>query len=308
VAQAGHINIGGTAIAGKVRVGTSIAGGALVRVEDTTGTGGVYSKSTGNGVYSESSGLVGSLIGGQFIARSTTGRGVIGSATALTGSTRGGIFDSKSTTGVGVYGLSSALSGTGVGVIGSATAATGTAIVAINPNAGTRVELAGPNGAVHIASGTMTKDYGSGNRGAIPIAYGTISDSGTLFDAGTANWSVVKSSVGDYKVTITGENYTFGPYVAVANSTYGGSVSPYSTGGQLGLQIWSDTGTLVDKYVSFVVFKSIPGALYPPTPNHGFKDDFVWAKKRPADFAKYKIACRRAEKLAMANTTPPVNP
>ena len=77
VAQAGHININGTAIAGKVRVGTSIAGGALVRVDDTTGTGGVYSKSTGNGVYSESSGLIGSLIGGQFIARSTTGRGVI---------------------------------------------------------------------------------------------------------------------------------------------------------------------------------------------------------------------------------------
>jgi len=282
-AETGHTNISGTAISGKVRVGTSIAGGALLRVEDASGSGGVYSKSTGNGLYSESSGAAGSLIAGQFVARSTTGRGVIGSATALTGSTRGGIFDTKSTTGVGVYGLSSALAGTGVGVYGAATAATGTAVVASNPNAGTRVELAGPNGAAYVGTGMVTKNYKSNAVNAIPIAYGYVGSNGNI-RSGSGNFTVTKNGTGRYDILIEGYALLYNEVSNIVTLAQGdgecrtGSIHP-----KLIVFTANSSGADLDSDFQFVTFKD-SGFTSLDVPHHGFSTDNEWAEKRPKEF------------------------
>src|SRR5947207_378326 len=69
--QSGSLNISGTAIAKRIRVGTTAASGARIRVDDTIGAGGVYSKSNANGVTGWSTALSGQVSGGLFLSDST---------------------------------------------------------------------------------------------------------------------------------------------------------------------------------------------------------------------------------------------
>lgn len=127
VAQVGHLNINGTAIAGTVRgghvFGNSTLGSGVV-------SGGDFrSASTGGrGVYGLATAAAGSTTGGMFTSLSTSGRGVFGSATATSGVTFGGRFEVSSTSGRGVYGVALSPTGSTSGVYGVSNSTSGTGV------------------------------------------------------------------------------------------------------------------------------------------------------------------------------------
>lgn len=129
--QNGNFSVKGTGVIGKVRVGTTVAGGSLIRAEDASTVGGAYFRSKGTGVYAANTSATGLGIGGSFASSSTGGRGVYGDALAGTGATRGGLFRSMSTIGVGAYGLAQSPSGETFGLVGESKSNEGTGVKGI---------------------------------------------------------------------------------------------------------------------------------------------------------------------------------
>lgn len=110
VAEVGHSNITGTAIAGKVQATSALlldpSVSGLIKVGSfRTGS------SSGTGVWGEAFSTTGTTYGGEFFSKSTIGMGVRGVQTHPSGTTWGGSFEAYSTAGTGVRGQSYATSG-----------------------------------------------------------------------------------------------------------------------------------------------------------------------------------------------------
>lgn len=89
----------------------------------------------------------------------------------------------------------------------------------------------------------------------LPIAYGNVSDLGTL-NVGSSNLTVSKTSTGFYTVTISGESFFYTDYIVIATPIYPAiSLRTNSGGGNLIINTYNESGTLVDSDFSFVVYK-----------------------------------------------------
>lgn len=97
----------------------------------------------------------------------------------------------------------------------------------------------------------------TGSSNLVPIAFGTISSTGSIIN-GTGNFSVSRTSSGIYEITITGETYNFTTHVAmvtVINPSGSSEVATSAPGGKLQVIIGTSTGVLNDRYFQFVVYK-----------------------------------------------------
>jgi hypothetical protein len=92
----------------------------------------------------------------------------------------------------------------------------------------------------------------------IPIAWGNVSPTGFVqLNSSTGNFTVERSTTGIYLITITGEEYQFQNYSALATPV---SSSPFiaTTGSgadQLQVYIYNTTGARADCHFNFVVYK-----------------------------------------------------
>jgi len=161
----------------------------------------------------------GNAVGGFFETLSTTGRAIVGSASATSGVNYGGYFGTPSSGGTGVYGEATSSTGSGIGgqflslsdtgIAGQFTAsgASGTAGKFVNSTEGTTTLIGAPGTAI-ATNGYVFREYVSGSyRAAIPIAYGSISSTGTI-RGGSGNFTVTRAAAGTYDVTVTGNSFT----------------------------------------------------------------------------------------------------
>lgn len=225
-AQTGHLNITGRALAGGgVGVGTN-PNTARVQVKETGTAQGVRADTnSGVAVYGATTATTGSAPGGYFTNKSAGGAAVVGDAQSLTGSTIGGLFYNRSANGIGISGRQLKTDGTGAAVQGTAASPNGTGVRAVNASTGDSAELAGPNGAIMAKGDGIYNEYVSGSRRpAIPIAYGVVSSSGNIFNAGSGNWTVTRPSTGVFQIDVQG--------VSLSESQYSAIYSPNTASGQ----------------------------------------------------------------------------
>jgi len=219
--QTGHLNIDGTATVGKLRIGTNL-NGAKVRVEDASGQGALYGKSTGTGVFGGNIAATGVAIGGEFSSTSTTGRGVYGLASASSGLTRGGLFESRSPNGVGVYGLATAPPQSyGIGVYGESKGNSGKGVVGVANTVGATV---GVEGDAMSAAGTgMIANSGWKGLDATGPYFGVLATCDDTFSANVLHTAVYG----------TGINHGTGPSFGIygKSNAIGGGTS-YAVSGQ----------------------------------------------------------------------------
>jgi hypothetical protein len=92
----------------------------------------------------------------------------------------------------------------------------------------------------------------------VPIAYGSIAANGILF-ANSGNFTVSKTGIGFYEITITGENYYFLDYITNATVMPPGFsprfISVSSVDNKLIINVFDLSGALADSSFSFVTFK-----------------------------------------------------
>jgi hypothetical protein len=121
------------------------------------------------------------------------------------------------------------------------------------------VDLAGPNGAINTA-GFLHREYTvSTPSAAIPIAYGSISATGTI-NGGTGNFTVSQAATGQYDITVNGETYS--------NNTFTVSITPVTNspritgvadaGAGFRVNMWNLAGTLVDNAFHFTIWTADP--------------------------------------------------
>ncbi len=112
--------------------------------------------------------------------------------------------------------------------------------------------------------GTEVNRAAQGTADLIPIAYGVVSSTGTITNAGTGNWSVTSSSTGIYDITITSETYTSDNYMTqitprfLTTSTGASNVRAASigdSGGKLRIHIKDGVGAFSNSTFHFIVYK-----------------------------------------------------
>ena len=88
-----------------------------------------------------------------------------------------------------------------------------------------------------------------------PIAYGVVNPNGVEFNK-SSNVLVTHSNTGEYKVTISGEDYFYQNYICNATIIDDfGFIRATSVDGKILIKIKDSTGADADMYFSFVVFK-----------------------------------------------------
>jgi len=97
----------------------------------------------------------------------------------------------------------------------------------------------------------------TGTANLVPIAYGNIASTGFI-QAGSGNFTCSRFTTGFYIITITGEDYQFQQYIAVATAI--GSTTPIicttgSGSGSLQVFTYSTAGVRTDSNFHFVVYK-----------------------------------------------------
>lgn len=116
------------------------------------------------------------------------------------------------------------------------------------------------NGTINISSNTgeVNNSAKTGAANLVPIAYGSITNTGTILNVGTGNftvtWDVANSR---YLITIIGESYHFSNYITTVTpiSSANLSTATNSVGGDLVVTIYNSTNTKVQNSFQFVVFK-----------------------------------------------------
>ena len=120
-------------------------------------------------------------------------------------------------------------------------------------------------GNVNMGAGNVNMGTGEINRTAqgaadlIPIAYGTVDSDGTVWDAGTGNWTASWNSVSKWvEITITGESYDYQNYTTVITPLFEPRmVSTTSNNNNLVVEMWLPSGAkdTDGNPFSFVVYK-----------------------------------------------------
>ncbi len=112
--------------------------------------------------------------------------------------------------------------------------------------------------------GTEVNRTAQGTADLIPIAYGVVSSTGTITNAGTGNWSVTSSSTGIYDITITSETYISDNYMTQitprylntsTGANYVRAASFGDNGGKLRIHIKDGVGTFSNTTFHFIVYK-----------------------------------------------------
>jgi cytoskeletal protein CcmA (bactofilin family) len=100
-----------------------------------------------------------------------------------------------------------------------------------------------------------------GDADLVPIAYGTVKYDGTIYDAGTGNWSASwNSSYDRMEITITGENYYYQDYTTVVTpigSSFARMGTTGSVNNKLTVTMWDASGNkdTNGNSFSFIVYK-----------------------------------------------------
>lgn len=95
----------------------------------------------------------------------------------------------------------------------------------------------------------------TGSANLIPIAYGSVNMNGTLGE-GTGNFSVSKTSLGTYRITVAGVNYSLADYVVQVSVQYGAVYSNfYESAGKMVVEMNSFSGVNTDASFHFVIYK-----------------------------------------------------
>ncbi len=124
---------------------------------------------------------------------------------------------------------------------------------------GQSIEIAGANGALKT-NGFVHREYTVSTPSvAIPIAYGSISTTGTI-NGGTGNFTVSHPAAGQYDITVNGETYS--------NNTFTVTITPVTNspritgvadaGAGFRVNMWNLTGTLVDNAFHFTIWTANP--------------------------------------------------
>ncbi len=100
------------------------------------------------------------------------------------------------------------------------------------------------------------KRTSTGDNDMVPICYGQISSTGSILN-GSGNFSVNKTGPGTYRVTISGESFSFSNYTVVVTATGSNPVITTwsSLGGNLMIYAYNTLGFNIDSNLSFVVYK-----------------------------------------------------
>ncbi len=112
-----------------------------------------------------------------------------------------------------------------------------------------------------INVGTEVNRSAQGTADLIPIAYGTVKYDGTIYDAGTGNWSASWNGTYDrMEITITGENYYYEDYTTLVtplNSSVARMATTSSVNNKLVVYMWDAAGNKDSNgnSFSFVVYK-----------------------------------------------------
>lgn len=111
----------------------------------------------------------------------------------------------------------------------------------VQGNAKIRGELQGPN---------------TGSANLMPICYGQVAAAGSISN-GSGNFTVSRSSVGVYTITISGENFLYTNYTTVVTPATSSPIVAVagSGGGNLQVRTYNLSGAATDASFSFVVYK-----------------------------------------------------
>ncbi len=308
--QTGHINISGYVLANRIGLGVSPTI-AKVQVNETGSAQGVRSiTNSGTAVYGQATAGTGLAAGGYFTTSSVGGRAMVGDALSTTGSTVGGLFYNRSQAGVAIWGRHINVAGDSIGVFGQTGSPTGTGVLAENTNTGDRASLAGANGSLYT-QGTLPKhEYTTGiSATMVPIAYGNVGLTGTVFDIGTGNWTVTKAATGTYDIDVIGVSSFVSTYIVVANSDQNAgdefmAWNEEPSTGDVRLLNWNVTsGALADSAFSFVIYRQ--SSFNPPAMERiPFGNMEEWARRDPQAFEAYsrkrvesQLKAMRAQKV-----------
>ncbi|MFH1194658.1 MAG: hypothetical protein V1720_03025 [bacterium] len=109
-----------------------------------------------------------------------------------------------------------------------------------------------------IANGEITSEkLAPETFSLLPVAYGTISDGGEVYEGSSGNFTVTKVGDGHYKIDFADFNYYYTKNVTVC-SVYGNDpclISYYDAGTSLYIKTFNLAGTLENHYFNFVVYK-----------------------------------------------------
>lgn len=96
----------------------------------------------------------------------------------------------------------------------------------------------------------------TGDANLIPIAYGSVSPSGSVY-SGTGNFTVSKTGVGEYTLSIVGESFTYLDYTVVV-SLVGSSGFIFSSSLSGDMKVYTKDVSAIsdDKRFNFVVYKN----------------------------------------------------
>lgn len=96
----------------------------------------------------------------------------------------------------------------------------------------------------------------TGDANMVPIAYGTVRPNGVLA-SGSGNAAVTRTGMGNYEVTISGEDYYFTQYTPQLTINGGDPyfISSTSVSGNLIVNIYDTSGARADSHFTFVVYK-----------------------------------------------------
>ncbi len=151
----------------------------------------------------------------------------------------------------GVLGTSSS----GNGIYGTTT--TGVGVKGVSTGSGRAGEFQGD---VDV-SGKLTRKFSASSATrsqATPIAYGSVGADGTLVSAAsTPNVTSTRTATGNYRITIAGEAYSFGAYVAVVNVVSGSAriATTNAASGDLLVNVFDVAGVPTNDTFQFVVYK-----------------------------------------------------
>lgn len=95
---------------------------------------------------------------------------------------------------------------------------------------------------------------GADTSNMLPIAWGTISSTGTIVNASN-NVSIAGHTAGIFDIAIAGETYSYLNYTTVISSGGVGFISWGSLSGNLRVFTYNTTGTLTDQFFTFVTYK-----------------------------------------------------
>jgi len=97
---------------------------------------------------------------------------------------------------------------------------------------------------------------GSDTTNMLPIAWGNINGTTGAINTGSGNFSVVRNSVGNYSITINGENYFYAAYAAIVSTSGLGFIKNDSVSNNLLVFTYNTSGVAADHVAfQFVVYK-----------------------------------------------------